>query len=144
MAQDNFEQYIQSVAKRPYRKLVEERFRSTGAPQLADALKAAEAEFPQHLQPFLPRYLEAASDKFLKSRLFWQVSSCREAFANILELATETIPDDQVRQAYRQPFVDGGLLAQHILEISTTSFAVAAAASNQQRRFMRIKKHAWG
>ena len=144
MAQDDFEQYIRSVAKRPYRKLVEERFRSAGAPQLEDALQAAERRFPQRLQQFLPGYLEAASAKFLSSRLFWQVSSCREAFANILELATETMPDDDLRQAYREPFADGGVIAQHVFEVSTASFAVAAAASPRQRRFMGIKKHFWG
>jgi hypothetical protein len=144
VAQEDFEQYIRSMAKRPYRKLVEERFRSTGAPELVDSLQAAEARFPQRLQPFLPHYLQAASDKFLGSRLFWEVSSCREAFANILELATETMPDDAVRQAFRKPFADNGVIAQNVFEVSTASFAVAAAESRQQRRFMGIKKHAWG
>ena len=144
MAQDDFEQYIRSVAKRRYRKLVEERFRSTGSPQLVDALRSAETQFPQHLQPFLSGYLQATSDKFLSSRLFWEVSTCREAFANILELATETIPDDAVLQAFRKPFADGGVIAQQVFEVSTASFALAAAESRQQRRFMGIKKHAWG
>ncbi len=145
MAQDEFEQYIRSVAKRPYRKVVEERVRSTEAAQLADALRAAETRFPQRLQAYLPLYLEAAGDRFLGSRLFWQVSTCREAFANILELATEAMPDDDgVRQAYKEPFADGGDLAHHLFEVPTASFAQAAAASRRQRHFMGIKKGVWG
>ncbi len=145
MAQDDFEQYIRSVEKRPYRKLIEERVRSAGATQLADAFRAAETRFPDRLQPYLPLYLEAANDKFLCSRLFWQVSTCREALANILELATEAMPDDdEVRQAFRQPFADGGDLAHHLFEVPTASFAQAAAATRRQRHFMGIRKGLWG
>ena len=145
MAQDDFERYIRSVAKRPYRKLVEERVRSSDVSQLDDALRSAEAGFPERLQPYLPGYLEAASDKFLGSRLFWQVSTCREAFANILELAAEAIPDDdEVRRTYKQPFAATGELAYHLFEVPTARFAQAASASRRQRRFMGIKRSLWG
>ena len=84
MVHDNFEQFIISIANRPYRKLVADRMMNRSESELGEAVREAEGRLPERLSALVPGYLDAARDKFLRSKLFWQASTCREALANIL------------------------------------------------------------
>ena len=140
MVQNNFEQFMVSVATRPYRKLVADRMLGMSGSPLAEAVVGAEDRLPERLQEQASEYLEAARDKFLRSKLFWESSTCREALANILELAAEVIDDDEVWRCHKRPFGEDVDLAETLFEIATASFAHAAAQSQDQRRLMGIKK----
>jgi hypothetical protein len=137
---NDFEQFIVSVANRPYRKLVAERMMDKSESQLGEAVREAESMLPERLRPLVPGYLDAARDKFLRSKLFWEASTCREALANILELAGEVIDDDDVWRCHKQPFGEDVDVAAALFEVSTASFAYAAGQGQDQRRLMGIKK----
>jgi hypothetical protein len=137
---NDFEQFIVSVANRPYRKLVAERMMDKSESQLGEAVREAESMLPERLRPLVPGYLDAARDKFLRSKLFWEASTCREALANILELAGEVIDDDDVWRCHKQPFGKDVDMAAALFEVSTASFAYAAGQGQDQRRLMGIKK----
>ncbi len=140
MVHNDFEQFIVSVANRPYRKLVAERMMDKSESQLGEAVREAESMLPERLRPLVPGYLDAARDKFLRSKLFWEASTCREALANILELAGEVIDDDDVWRCHKQPFGEDVDVAAALFEVSTASFAYAAGQGQDQRRLMGIKK----
>ena len=140
MAQTDFQQSLQAIATQPYRRLVCDRIRGRTPEALAEAVRVASARVPQRLHAHVPGYLEAARDKFLQSKLFWEASTCREALANILELAAEVIEDDQVWECHKHPFANDGELAGALFDLSTAAFAQAAAMSAEQRRLMGIKK----
>ena len=140
MVHNDFEQFIVSVANRPYRKLVAERMMDKSESQLGEAVREAESMLPERLRPLVPGYLHAARDKFLRSKLFWEASTCREALANILELAGEVIDDDDVWRCHKQPFGEDVDVAAALFEVSTASFAYAAGQGQDQRRLMGIKK----
>ena len=140
MVHNDFEQFIVSVANRPYRKLVAERMMDKSESQLGEAVREAESMLPERLRPHVPGYLDAARDKFLRSKLFWEASTCREALANILELAGEVIDDDDVWRCHKQPFGEDVDVAAALFEVSTASFAYAAGQGQDQRRLMGIKK----
>ena len=140
MVHNDFEQFIVSVANRPYRKLVAERMMDKSESQLGEAVREAESMLPERLRPLVPGYLDAARDKFLRSKLFWEASTCREAVANILELAGEVIDDDDVWRCHKQPFGEDVDVAAALFEVSTASFAYAAGQGQDQRRLMGIKK----
>jgi len=140
MAQSSFQQSLKAVATQPYRKLVSDRIRGRTPEALADAVRAAQDRVPERLHSCVPLFLEAARDKFLQSKLFWEASTCREALANILELAAEVIEDDEVWQCHKSPLADDGVLAGVLFDLATASFVEAAALSADQRRLMGIKK----
>ena len=140
MVHNDFEQFIVSVANRSYRKLVAERMMDKSESQLGEAVREAESMLPERLRPLVPGYLDAARDKFLRSKLFWEASTCREALANILELAGEVIDDDDVWRCHKQPFGEDVDVAAALFEVSTASFAYAAGQGQDQRRLMGIKK----
>lgn len=108
--------------------------------QLAEVVCEARERLPERLRAQAPGYLEAAREKFLRSKLFWEASSCREALANILELAAEVIEDDEVWRCHKHPLGKDVDLAAALFEVSTASFAYAAAQSQNQRRLMGIKQ----
>ena len=140
MIHDDFEGFMRSVASQPYRKLVAERMADRREQELEAALREAEGAVPDRLSPQLPGYLEAATDKFLESRLFWEASTCREALANILELAAEVIRDDAVWQCHKRPLDEDPLLAASLFELSTAWFALSAARDGRTRSLMGLKK----
>ena len=140
MVHDDFEQFITSLANRPYRKLVADRMLNRSESELGEAVREAEGRLPERLSALVPGYLDAARDKFLRSKLFWEASTCREALANILELAGEVIDDDEVWRSHKQPFGKDVDMAAALFEVSTASFAYAAVRSQDQRRLMGIKK----
>lgn len=140
MVQNDFERLIVSEAARPYRKMVADRMLGRSERELADAVRGAENQLPERLRLEAPGYLEAAAEKFLQSKLFWEASTCREALANILELAAEVIDDEEVWRCHKRPFGEDVGLAAALFEVSTASFASAAAQSADQRRLMGIKK----
>ena len=140
MVQNDFGQFMVSVADRPYRKLVADRMSGRSLSQLAEAVAEAGEKLPERLRAQVPGYLEAARDKFLRSKLFWEASTCREALANILELAAEVIDDENVWRCHKYPFGKDVDMAAALFEVSTTSFAYAAGQNQVQRRLMGIKK----
>jgi len=140
VVQADFKQFIVSVADRPYRKLVADRMLAKSESQLGEAVREAVDSFPERLQAQIPGYLDAARDKFLRSKLFWEASTCREALANILELAAEVIDDDEVWRCHKHAFGKDVDMAAALFEVSTASFAYAAGQSQDQRRLMGIKK----
>lgn len=140
MVQNDFEQFMVSVADRPYRKLVADRMLGKSESQLSEEVREGAENFPERLQAQVPGYLDAARDKFLRSKLFWEASTCREALANILELAAEEIDDDEVWRCHKHPFGKDVDLAAALFEVSTAKFACAAGESQDQRRLMGIKK----
>ncbi len=140
MVQIEFERFMTSVAAQPYRKLVADRMLGRSVSQLADGVREAGERLPERLRVQIPGYLEAAGDKFLRSKLFWEASTCREALANILELAAEVIEDDEVWRCHKHPFGEDVDLAAALFEVATASFAHAAGQSQDQRRLIGIKK----
>jgi len=140
VVQIDFEQFMVSVAARPYRKLVADRMAGRSVSQLAEDVSEAMERLPERLRAQAPDYLEAARDKFLRSKLFWEASTCREALANILELAAEVIEDDEVWRCHKHPFGEDVDLAGALFEVATVSFASAAGQSRDQRRLIGIKK----
>ncbi|MEE8267316.1 MAG: hypothetical protein V3R97_00240 [Gemmatimonadales bacterium] len=140
MVQIDFEQFMVSVAARPYRKLVADRMSGRSVNQLAEGVSEAGERLPERLRAQAPGYIEAARDKFLRSKLFWEASTCREALANILELAAEVIEDDEVWRCHKHPFGEDVDLAGALFEVATASFAYAAGQSQDQRRLIGIKK----
>ena len=140
MANTEFEESLQAIASRPYRRLISERIRGQPPEALADAVRSASDRMPQRLQPMVQPYLEAAGDKFLRSRLFWEASTCREALANILDLAAEVIDDEVVWECHKHPFAGDGELARALFDLSTAVFCQAAAGSIEQQRLMGIKR----
>jgi hypothetical protein len=140
VVQNNFEQFMVSVATRPYRKLVADRMLGMSESQLGEAVREAKEMLPEPLRVQAPGYLEAARDKFLRSKLFWEASTCREALANILELAAEEIDDEEVWRCHRHPFGKDVDMAAALFEVATASFAYAACQTQDQRRLMGIKK----
>ena len=140
MVQIDFEQFMVSVAARPYRTLVADRMSGRSVSQLADDVSEAGERLPERLREQVPGYVEAARDKFLRSKLFWEASTCREALANILELAAEVIEDDEVWRCHKHPFGEDVDLAAALFEVATASFAYAAGQSQDQRRLIGIKK----
>jgi len=140
MEATRFEQSLHAVATKPYRQLVSERMSGSSAAELQQAVDTTIARSPERLQRHMPDFLKAAGEKFLQSRLFWESSTCREALANILELAAEVIDDEEVWICHKRPFEDGGALAGHFFELSTWYFAARAAGDDDQRRLMGLKR----
>jgi hypothetical protein len=140
MESTGFEQSLQAVATRPYRRFIADRMDEMSSEALEQAVGDAGRQLPDRLQSQVPVFLDAARDKFLQSRLFWEASTCREALANILELAAEVIEDDEVWTCHKRPFEGGGALAGRFFELATAYFASQAAMHDGQRRLMGIKK----
>lgn len=140
MPHAEFEDVLRRTPNRPYRKLIEDRLRALSPTDAAALAPQADAQVPNELRRHLPAYRQALDHTFLRSKLFWEVSTCREAVANILELAAQTIPDDGVRATARRPLEGELALPAGLFEVATSHFVAAAYHDRQQRRFMAIRR----
>jgi len=135
-----FEDVLRRTPDRPFRKLIEDRLRRLDSSDPASLSDQASASLSDAIQVHLPAYRQALEHKFLRSKLFWEVSTCREAIANILEVAAETIPEAGIRAAIRRPLAGETAVPAALFEVATSVFVGAAYHDRKQRRFMAIRK----
>jgi len=133
--------FVDRAGDAPYRDLIKHHIRRQSASRLQAAVRGEVSLLPEHLHEPVIQYIDEVGLHFTCDKEFWNLATCREAFASIIEVAIGVLPiKEAIPSAENALRPENQLLAFQLFQIATLSFAYSASLQRKQRKFMGIRK----
>jgi len=138
-------EFMEGAADRSYRELIQHHMKKQSTSKLQQAVLGEASLLPEELQPMVMDYIDETNSRLSYDQDFWTNASCRQAFEEIMEIAINFLPIQNLISTIESAFEpENQELAFQLFQIPTISFAYSASTQRAQRKFMGIRKGIFG